>query len=116
MLAKLTLKLAPISGLLCDLHTAHYAHVGVAKLHTLTNAEEKKILSQYLFPSHVFRIGVQDYCVRTRVQRDLGTVHVAQSVQKAADLKDKTCFNGGKNPSPALAHCHCGSNSFVSLG
>ena len=29
--------------------------------------------------------GVQDY-IRTRVQGDLGTVHVAQPVQKAADL------------------------------
>ena len=42
------------------------------------------------------KVGVQDYYIRTRVQGDLGTVHVAQPVQKAADLKDKTCFNCGK--------------------
>ena len=42
------------------------------------------------------KIGVRDYYIRTRVQGDLGTVHVAQPVQKAADLKDKTCFKCGK--------------------
>ena len=35
------------------------------------------------------KIGVQDYYIRTRVQGDLGTVHVAQPVQKAADLKEQ---------------------------
>ena len=42
------------------------------------------------------KLGVQDYYIRTRVQGDLGSVHVAQPVQKAGDLKDKTCFNCGK--------------------
>ena len=37
---KLALKLVPISGLLFDLHTAHYAHFGVAKLHTLNNTNQ----------------------------------------------------------------------------
>ena len=41
------------------------------------------------------KTGVQDYYIRTRVQGDLGSVHVAQPVPKA-DLKDKTCFNCGK--------------------
>ena len=45
---------------------------------------------------HEIMTGVQDYYIRTRVQGDLGTMHVAQPVQKAADLKDKTCFNCGK--------------------
>ena len=39
------------------------------------------------------KIGVQDYYMHRRVQGDLGTVHVAQPVEKAADLKDKTFFN-----------------------
>ena len=42
------------------------------------------------------KLGVQDYYIRTRVQGDLGSVHVAQPVQKAGDLKDRTCFNCGK--------------------
>ena len=37
---------------------------------------------------NLIKIGVQDYYIRTRVQGDLGTVHVAQPVQKAADLKE----------------------------
>ena len=41
-------------------------------------------------------LGVQDCYIRTGVQGDLGTVHVAQLLQKAADLKDKICFNCGK--------------------
>ena len=42
------------------------------------------------------KTGVQDYYIRTRVQGDLGSVHVAQPVAAKADLKDKTCFNCGK--------------------
>ena len=65
------------------------------------------------------KIGVQDYCIRTRVQGDLGTVHVARPVQKAADLKDKTCFNCGKKghlaencPEPKKCS-HCGKKGHV---
>ena len=43
------------------------------------------------------KTGVQDYYIRTRVQGDLGSVHVAQPVAAKTDLKDKTCFNCGKN-------------------
>ena len=39
------------------------------------------------------KTGVQDYYIRTRVQGDLGSVHVAQPVAAKTDLKDKTCFN-----------------------
>ena len=60
----------------------------------------------------------QDYYIRTRVQGDLGTVHVAQPVQKA-DLKDKTCFNGRKKGHLA-ENClepkkcsHCGKKGHV---
>ena len=42
------------------------------------------------------KTGVQDYYIRTRVQGDLGSVHVAQPVAAKTDLKDKTCFNCGK--------------------
>ena len=66
------------------------------------------------------KVGVQDYYIRTRVQGDLGTVHVAQPVQKAADLKDKTCFNCGKKghlaencPEPKKCS-HCGKKGHVS--
>ena len=59
------------------------------------------------------KTGVQDYYIRTRVQGDLGSVHVAQPVAKA-DLKDKTCFNCGKKghlaencPEPKKCS-HCG--------
>ena len=65
------------------------------------------------------KVGVQDYYIRTRVQGDLGTVHVAQPVQKAADLKDKTCFNCGKKghlaencPEPKKCS-HCGKKGHV---
>ena len=48
MKPKLALKLVPISGLAFDLHTAHYTHFGLAKLHTLNNTNqsggEKNIL------------------------------------------------------------------------
>ena len=30
--------------------------------------------------------------IRTRVQGDIGSIHVTQSVEKS-DVKDKTCFN-----------------------
>lgn len=57
--------------------------------------------------------GVADY-VRTRVQGDLGTVHVAQPVKKDIDARDKTCFNCGKKghiaencPEPKKCP-HCG--------
>ena len=60
------------------------------------------------------KIGVQDYYIRTRVQGDLGSVHVAQPVAAKADLKDKTCFNCGKKghlaencPEPKKCS-HCG--------
>ena len=65
------------------------------------------------------KMGVQDYYIRTRVQGDLGTVHVAQPVQKAADLKDRTCFNCGKKghlaencPEPKKCS-HCGKKGHV---
>ena len=61
--------------------------------------------------------GVQDYYIRTRVQGDLGSVHVAQPVQ--ADLRDKTCFNCGKKghlaekcPEPKKCS-HCGKKGHV---
>ena len=60
------------------------------------------------------KTGVQDYYIRTRVQGDLGSVHVAQPVAANADLKDKTCFNCGKKghlaencPEPKKCS-HCG--------
>ena len=60
------------------------------------------------------KTGVQDYYIRTRVQGDLGSVHVAQPVAAKADLKDKTCFNCGKKghlaencPEPKKCS-HCG--------
>ena len=65
------------------------------------------------------KLGVQDYYIRTRIQGDLGTVHVAQPVQKAADTKDKTCFNCGKKghlaencPEPKKCS-HCGKKGHV---
>ena len=65
------------------------------------------------------KLGVQDYCIRTRVQGDLGSVHVAQPVQKAGDLKDRTCFNCGKKghlaencPDPKKCS-HCGKKGHV---
>ena len=63
------------------------------------------------------KTGVQDYYIRTRVQGDLGSVHVAQPVK--ADLKDKTCFNCGKKghlaencPEPKKCS-HCGKKGHV---
>ena len=40
-------------------------------------------------------VGVQDYYTRTRVQGDMGSIHMKQPLQKP-DVKDKTCFNCGK--------------------
>ena len=64
------------------------------------------------------KTGVQDYYIRTRVQGDLGSVHVAQPVAKA-DLKDKTCFNCGKKghlaekcPEPKKCS-HCGKKGHL---
>ena len=60
------------------------------------------------------KTGAQDYYIRTRVQGDLGSVHVAQPVAAKTDLKDKTCFNCGKKghlaencPEPKKCS-HCG--------
>ena len=65
------------------------------------------------------KLGVQDYYIRTRVQGDLGSVHVAQPVQKGGDLKDRTCFNCGKKghlaencPEPKKCS-HCGKKGHV---
>ena len=65
------------------------------------------------------KLGVQDYYIRTRVQGDLGSVHVAQPVQKTGDLKDRTCFNCGKKghlaencPEPKKCS-HCGKKGHV---
>ena len=64
------------------------------------------------------KTGVQDYYIRTRVQGDLGSVHVAKPVPKA-DLKDKTCFNCGKKghlaencPEPTKCS-HCGKKGHM---
>ena len=63
-------------------------------------------------------IGVQDYYIRTRVQGDMGSIHVAQPLQKP-DVKDKTCFNCGKKghlaencPEPKKCS-HCGKKGHV---
>ena len=65
------------------------------------------------------KTGVQDYYIRTRVQGDLGSVHVAQPVAAKTDLKDKTCFNCGKKghlaencPEPKKCS-HCGKKGHV---
>ena len=65
------------------------------------------------------KTGVQDYYIRTRVQGDLGSVHVAQPVAARTDLKDKTCFNCGKKghlaencPEPKKCS-HCGRKSHL---
>ena len=64
------------------------------------------------------KTGVQDYYIRTRVQGDLGSVHVAQPVGKP-DVKDKTCFNCGKKghlaencPEPKKCS-HCGKKGHL---
>ena len=63
--------------------------------------------------------GVQDYYTRPRVQRDIGSVHMTQPVQKPGDVGDKTCFNRRKNgPSadtcPERKECsHCGKKKHV---
>ena len=63
-------------------------------------------------------IGVQDYYIRTRVQGDMGSIHVTQPLQKP-DVKDKTCFNCGKKghlaencPEPKKCS-HCGKKGHV---
>ena len=61
-----------------------------------TKVQEFLQLHQNAITVNQTNLGVQEYYISTRVQGDLGTVHVAQPVQKAADLKDKTCFNCGK--------------------
>ena len=61
------------------------------------------------------KTGAQDYYIRTRVQGDLGSVHVAQPVAAKTDLKDKTCFNCGKKGHAPLG-VHCGSMRCVVCG
>ena len=63
-------------------------------------------------------VGVQDYYIRTRVQGDMGSIHVTQPVPKP-DVKDKTCFNCGKKghlaencPEPKKCS-HSGKNGHV---
>ena len=63
-------------------------------------------------------VGVQDYYIRTRVQGDMGSIHVTQPVPKP-DVKDKTCFNCGKKghlaencPEPKKCS-HCGKKGHV---
>ena len=64
------------------------------------------------------KTGVQDYYIRTRVQGDLGSVHVAQPVGKP-DVKDKTCFNCGKkghlaeNCTEPKKCSHCGKKGHL---
>ena len=84
-----------------------------------TKVQEFLQLHQNATTVNQIKIGVQDYYIRTRVQGDLGTVHVAQPVQKAAHLKDKTCFNCGKKGHLA-GNClipkmcsHCGKKAHV---
>ena len=85
----------------------------------LSKVQEFLQLHQNATTVNQIKVGVQDYYIRTRVQGDLGTVHVAQPVQKAADLKDKTCFNCGKKghlaencPEPKKCS-HCGKKGHV---
>ena len=40
-------------------------------------------------------LGVQGYYIRTKVQGDMGSIHVTQPVGKP-DVKDKTCYKCGK--------------------
>ena len=63
-------------------------------------------------------VGVQDYYIRTRVQGDMGSIHVTQPVPKP-DVKDKTCFNCGKKghlaencPEPKKCS-HCGKKGHI---
>ena len=63
-------------------------------------------------------VGVQDYYIRTRVQGDMGSVHVTQPVPRP-DVRDKTCFNCGKKghlaencPEPKKCS-HCGKKGHV---
>ena len=84
-----------------------------------TKVQEFLQLHQNATTVNQIKTGVLDYYIRTRVQGDLGTVHVAQPVQKAADLKDKTCFNCGKKghlaencPEPKKCS-HCGKKGHL---
>ena len=84
-----------------------------------TKVQEFLQLHQNATTVNQVKTGVLDYYIRTRVQGDLGTVHVAQPVQKAADLKDKTCFNCGKKghlaencPEPKKCS-HCGKKGHL---
>ena len=63
-------------------------------------------------------LGVQDFYIRTRVQGDMGSIHVTQPVGKP-DVKDKTCFNCGKRghlaencPEPKKCS-HCGKKGHL---
>ena len=63
-------------------------------------------------------VGVQDYYTRTRVQGDMGSIHMKQPLQKP-DVKDKTYFNCGKKghlaencPEPKKCS-HCGKKGHV---
>ena len=63
-------------------------------------------------------LGVQDFYIRTRVQGDMGSIHVTQPVGKP-DVKDKTCFNCGKKghlaencPEPKKCS-HCGKKGHL---
>ena len=63
-------------------------------------------------------LGVQDFNIRTRVQGDMGSIHVTQPVGKP-DVKDKTCFNCGKKghlaencPEPKKCS-HCGKKGHL---
>ena len=63
-------------------------------------------------------LGVQDFYIRTRVQGDMGSIHVTQPVGKP-DVKDRTCFNCGKKghlaencPEPKKCS-HCGKKGHV---